>query len=71
MATYTVVIGARTVFVLGAWWREDRCHGGGVLLTLYMMATVLRNEKQASIGPQKRDVVSKTFRTQFVPPMTL
>ena len=42
-----------------------------MLLTLYMMATVLRNEKQASIGPQKRDVVSKTFRTQFVPPMTL
>ena len=42
-----------------------------MLLTLYMMATVFKNEKQASIGPQKRAVVSSTFRTQFVPPITL
>ncbi len=40
-------------------------------LTLYMMATVLRKEKQASMGPQKSAVVSKTLRTQFVPPITL
>ncbi len=31
-----------------------------------MMATVLRNEKHASIGPQNSAVVNSTLRTQFV-----
>jgi hypothetical protein len=40
-------------------------------LTPYAMATVLRKENTASSGPQKRQAVVSTLRTQLSPPIIL
>ena len=44
---------------------------GRAAVERYTMATVLRKEKVASMGPQNNAVVSSTLRTQLVPPIIL